>query len=57
VSIDDHPLKLLRPRLPKRFKTSRDVMHLRTGTKVTVAGLVTCRQRPGTASGGFEAHL
>jgi error-prone DNA polymerase len=26
-------------------------MSLRSGTRVSVAGLVTCRQRPGTASG------
>jgi error-prone DNA polymerase len=26
-------------------------MKLRTGTRVSTAGLVTCRQRPGTASG------
>ncbi len=51
VSVSDHPLKLLRSSLPKRFKSSRDVMHLRTGTRVSAAGLVTCRQRPGTASG------
>lgn len=51
VSIADHPLKLLRASLPKRFKHSRDVMSLRSGTRVSAAGLVTCRQRPGTASG------
>jgi error-prone DNA polymerase len=51
VSIEDHPMKLLRPSLPPRWKTARDVMTLRSGTRVSVAGLVTCRQRPGTASG------
>jgi error-prone DNA polymerase len=51
VSISDHPMKLLRSSLPKRFKTARDVLKLRSGTRVSVAGLVTCRQRPGTASG------
>ena len=51
VSISDHPMKLLRPTLPKKWKTSRDVMNLRSGTRVTAAGLVICRQRPGTASG------
>ena len=51
VSISDHPLKLLRPRLPKTYRSSEDVMSLKSGTPVTVAGLVTCRQRPGTASG------
>ncbi|HVH44462.1 MAG TPA: error-prone DNA polymerase [Labilithrix sp.] len=51
VSITDHPMKLLRASLPKRFKSSRDVMSLGSGTRVSAAGLVTCRQRPGTASG------
>jgi error-prone DNA polymerase len=51
VSIEDHPMKLLRPSLPRRFQTSRDVVSLRSGTRVSAAGLVTCRQRPGTASG------
>jgi error-prone DNA polymerase len=51
VSVADHPMKLLRATLPKRFKTSQDVLSLKPNTRVTVAGLVTCRQRPGTASG------
>lgn len=51
VSVTDHPMKLLRSSLPKRFKSSRDVLGLRSGTRVSAAGLVTCRQRPGTASG------
>ena len=51
VSVSDHPMKLLRARLPKKTLSSRDIMALRSGTKVSVAGLVICRQRPGTASG------
>lgn len=51
VSVADHPMKLLRPTLPARFKTSRDVLSSKPNTRVSVAGLVTCRQRPGTASG------
>ena len=51
LSVSDHPMKLLRPRLPKRTQSSRDVLSLRSGTKVSVAGMVICRQRPGTASG------
>jgi error-prone DNA polymerase len=51
VSVSDHPMKLLRPRLPKKTLSSRDIMALRSGTKVSVAGMVICRQRPGTASG------
>jgi error-prone DNA polymerase len=51
ISITDHPMRLVRPSLPKRFKSSREVTSLRSGTRVSAAGLVTCRQRPGTASG------
>ncbi|AKV02570.1 DNA polymerase III alpha subunit [Labilithrix luteola] len=51
VSVSDHPMKLLRPKLPKRIKSSRDLLSTPAGTRVSVAGLVICRQRPGTASG------
>jgi error-prone DNA polymerase len=51
VSTTDHPMKLLRPRLPKRTATSSDLLSMRTGARVSAAGLVICRQRPSTASG------
>jgi error-prone DNA polymerase len=51
VSVDDHPMRLLRPSLPKRYVSSREITSLSVGTRVTAAGLVICRQRPGTASG------
>ncbi len=51
VSVADHPLKLLRTKLPKKWRTSQELMGIKSGTKVTTAGLVICRQRPGTASG------
>lgn len=51
VSVEDHPMRLLRPSLGKKVRSSRELMALRSGTKVTTAGLVICRQRPGTASG------
>lgn len=51
VSVEDHPMKLLRPQLSKRFRSSIDVLGMKPGARVQVAGLVTCRQRPGTASG------
>ncbi len=51
LSVADHPMKLLRARLPKQTLSSRDIMALRSKTKVIVAGMVICRQRPGTASG------
>lgn len=51
VSVSDHPMKLLRPKLPKKTLSSRDLLYLPSGTRVSVAGMVICRQRPGTASG------
>lgn len=51
VSVEDHPMKHVRPRLPKGVKSSEEILTMRSGTPVTVAGLVICRQRPGTASG------
>ncbi|MCA9859480.1 MAG: hypothetical protein KC438_07145, partial [Thermomicrobiales bacterium] len=46
-----HPLGLLRGRLPKHLVKSTDLGKLRSGTIVELAGLVVCRQRPGTANG------
>ena len=48
-----HPLGLLRGRLPKHLVTSTDLESdsMRSGIRVELAGLVVCRQRPGTAKG------
>jgi error-prone DNA polymerase len=52
LSIDDHPLRHLRAGLRKRGVLSTDALaRCSPGQKVRVAGLVTARQRPGTASG------
>ena len=48
LSLRAHPLELLRPRLPDCL--AHDRLGTATG-RVTVAGLVITRQRPGTASG------
>jgi len=50
VTLSDHALAILRPRLPG-VATSRDLERIPHGTPVTVAGLVVARQRPETASG------
>lgn len=52
LSIDDHPMRYVRPSLSRR-RVSRavDLAPIPHGTKVRVAGLVTGRQRPQTASG------
>jgi error-prone DNA polymerase len=51
-SLGRHPLALLRDRLAaRRFLPARELLVTGHGALVRVAGIVTCRQRPGTASG------
>jgi error-prone DNA polymerase len=45
-----HPMALLRPRLPEVWRAA-DLPLGHEGDRVTVAGAVICRQRPGTAKG------
>ena len=52
LTLRRHPLALLRPKLVRlHMITAQELLHTPTGKPVRVAGLVTCRQRPGTASG------
>jgi len=56
LSLDDHPMRYLRPRLQHRFGrqklvSAKDISRAPHGTRVVVAGLVIGRQRPGTADG------
>ncbi len=52
LTLGRHPLALLRNRLKKdRLITARELQRRAHGSTVQVAGLVTCRQRPDTASG------
>jgi error-prone DNA polymerase len=51
VSVGDHAMKVVRPRLPRHFKSARDLLTTPHGARVSTAGMVICRQRPGTASG------
>jgi error-prone DNA polymerase len=46
-----HPLSLLKGQLPPETVTSDRLAHLPQHATVRVAGLVTARQRPGTAKG------
>jgi error-prone DNA polymerase len=46
-----HPLALLRRDLPADVLTAEQVRASRDGARVRTAGLVVCRQRPGTAKG------
>jgi error-prone DNA polymerase len=51
LTVDAHPLALLRHRLPEGLVTSGELSALRHGTRVRVGGMVVARQRPGTANG------
>ena len=46
-----HPLALLRPRLDPRYAPAGELRRRGHGAPTRCVGLVTCRQRPGTASG------
>jgi error-prone DNA polymerase len=46
-----HPMALLRGDLPDEVLTAEQVRGSRDGARVRTAGLVVCRQRPGTAKG------
>ncbi len=50
LSLGPHPMRLLRGKLD-RFRTAEDLERYQQGQFVQVAGLVTGRQRPGTATG------
>ncbi len=45
-----HPMRLVRAQLPEAVRAA-DLAQLRPGARVTVAGAVITRQRPGTAKG------
>jgi error-prone DNA polymerase len=52
LTVGPHPMILYRPALAARdVKRATDLAGLGDGQRVTVAGAVICRQRPGTAKG------
>jgi error-prone DNA polymerase len=51
MSVDKHPMKLLRPGLDPKLTRSADLARLDHGSTVEIAGMVTARQRPETANG------
>ena len=52
LTLGRHPLALLRPRLTRmKLITAKQLAELSNGDITRAAGIVTCRQRPGTASG------
>ena len=51
VTLREHPLELLRPRLPENMLSSKELERAPSGKRVRLAGLVVARQRPSTANG------
>jgi error-prone DNA polymerase len=52
LTLGRHPLALLRSRLARmRYATAEELKRLPSGARARAAGIVTGRQRPGTASG------
>jgi error-prone DNA polymerase len=51
LSLDHHPAALIRPQLGRGLKRARDLATTANDSRVQAVGLVTHRQRPGTASG------
>ncbi len=51
LSVDTHPLTLLRPHLPQGTLSSAELHRAQHGADVAYAGLTIARQRPSTANG------
>ncbi len=51
LSVTDHPMRIARPNLPQGTLRSSELVKATHGALAKAAGLVICRQRPGTASG------
>jgi error-prone DNA polymerase len=51
MTVEKHPMKLLRPSLDRKLVRSSDLSEIDHGATVEIAGMVTARQRPETANG------
>ncbi|HEU5253903.1 MAG TPA: error-prone DNA polymerase [Solirubrobacterales bacterium] len=51
MTVDEHPLELLRPGLDPQLVRSAELQRLAHGSAVEIGGMVTARQRPETANG------
>jgi error-prone DNA polymerase len=51
MTLENHPMELLRPGLPSEVLSSEDLRGTGDGARVKVAGMVVARQRPATANG------
>ena len=50
LTVGPHPMGLVRQRIPDAWPAA-DLVHATPGQRVTLIGMVICRQRPGTAKG------
>jgi error-prone DNA polymerase len=57
VTTGPHPMTFLRTEENQHLRRAEELKSLRHGKNVTVAGLVICRQRPGTANGHMFISL
>jgi error-prone DNA polymerase len=51
LSPEAHPMQFLRADLPGRVRSTRELLDVPPGRTVDTAGLVVCRQRPGSGQG------
>jgi len=51
MTLDEHPMALMRDELSAEIRRSSDLERLDSGQIIEVAGMVVARQRPGTAKG------
>jgi len=51
MTLDRHPMELMRPGLGSEVLSSEELERIRDGARVEVAGMVIARQRPATANG------
>ena len=58
LTLRNHPMSLLRERLGRwKIRTAEQLLHAPNGQRVRAAGIVTVRQRPGTAKGTMFVSL
>jgi error-prone DNA polymerase len=57
VTVGSHPMRQIRRQLKGHLWTAADLTTAADGQRVSVAGAVICRQRPGTAKGVFFLSL
>src|SRR5690606_31033854 len=51
VTLDEHPMQVIRPHADRRLTTTGELAETRDGARIAVGGLVVARQKPATARG------